>query len=154
MVHLFAQMNMAAPVPAEDQKRDVAIWLVRTKVLRQKILHNLLQGVRTMDEIFWFGAPSADQNRSIPSADTRFRDLVLRRAADVIRALEGLKADLVDKIGALNGMPPLPATSSTEPMPPDMVSALDSVKAAAAASTERLWMFFTVDWDVAVRQAV
>ena len=44
LIHLFAQMNKEKQV-AEDEKRDVAIWLVRTKVLREEILQDLLDGV-------------------------------------------------------------------------------------------------------------
>ena len=140
MVHLFAQIDKAAPVPAEDQKRDVAIWLVRTKVLREEILHDLLEDVLTMDKIFWFGAPSADQNRRIASADARFRKRVLGHAKDAIRALDSLKAVLVEKILVLNNLPPLPATRRSKPMPADSFVAwcerwdLQSVGASAVSS--------------------
>ncbi|MFM7979221.1 MAG: hypothetical protein ACKPKO_07885, partial [Candidatus Fonsibacter sp.] len=53
-VWLVRRHSGALPTPtgATDSKRLVALWLVRTKVLREEIIHDLLDGVLDASEIF------------------------------------------------------------------------------------------------------
>ena len=74
----------------------MAFWLVRTKVLREEIIHDLLHGLLDASEIVWLGAPAArlaTDGRS-ESEDTRFQARVRAHCQEALQEIERLKAML------------------------------------------------------------
>jgi hypothetical protein len=148
LVWLFMQQNLGKAPSAQTGKRDVALWLVRTKVLREEILHDLLDMVLESDAVFVFGGAAA--STSGDTEDKRFRDRVLAQAPHAIQEITAYTEQLATAFRTFSQC----AGDVLEPPVVQTVrrgTVLDPVKVAAAKCMRRLWDFFNNDWPEAVK---